>query len=67
VEKAVNLEKINPAWATKKGRHPTPGSAENSRRNWSKVYYINGVKMGKRVGKPVRKFTRDNINGYLSL
>lgn len=61
--KKQNMEKINPAWAAKKGRHPTQDSIENSRHHWRKVFYIDGIKMGKRVKKEFKKFTRDNIKG----
>ena len=61
MEKSTNKEKIAPAWASKKGRHPTQNTQEESRHHWRKVFYKNGKKMGKRVKKAFKKFSRDTI------
>lgn len=57
-----NREKMNPGMASKKGRHPTQDTLEDSKWNWRKTFYIKGVRMGTRMKKAFRKtFSRKTI------
>jgi len=61
MEQKPPKEKINPAWAAAKGRHPTWNSIEGSRHHWRKTFYICGVLKGKRVKQKRRKWSRETI------
>ena len=55
-------EPINPDWASRKGSKPTQDSYEDSRHNWRKVFYVRGVKAGKRVKKAMRRWSRETFD-----
>jgi len=65
MNKNQNREKMNPTFASKKGKHPTWGSYEESKHNWKKTFKIKGVKSGKKVKQKRRKFNRETIRKEL--
>lgn len=64
MQQSTAREKVSPTWASKKGRHPTQDTIAESRRHWSKVFFIKGKRAGKRVAKKFRRFTRETIRRH---
>lgn len=61
MDQSTEKETMSPVYSSKKGRHPTWGTQEDSRHHWRKVFFINGVKAGKRVSQKRKKYTRESI------
>ncbi len=66
MQSSQQREKISPSWASKKGRHPVWNTIDNSKRHWSKVFFIEGQRAGKRVQKKRKKYNRERMQDCLT-